>query len=138
MKRPIVILLCLLFPCMINAEQYPSLIELDEGLVPLYEHLMEADDPSGLVGTDVALTLNLRHASEKRVLFNDTRIIIDEKTKYYFVMWKFDPEQVANIIGKLDIECKIEGRVVDVVKGSISPGMPHLIVEIDSVQVLSD
>ena len=137
MKRIIVLLVCLVMPFLVSADQYPSLVELDDGLVPIYERLIKSNDPNELVGERLELTLSLRHASDKRLLFNDTRIIIDEKTKYYFVMWRFDPKKVVEIIDKSDIKCKIEGRIVEVVKGGISPGMPYIIVEIDSVQHLT-
>ena len=135
MEKAIIFFVCLTVPCLVSAEQYPSLVELNDDLAPIYERLIKSDDPNELVGERLELTLHLRYASEKRLLFNDTRIIIDEKTKYYFVMWKFAPRKVAEIIGKSDIQCKIEGRISAVVVGSISPGMPYIVVEVENVEL---
>lgn len=135
MEKAIIVFICLTVPCLVNAEQYPSLVELNDDLVPIYERLIKSDDPNELIGERLELTLSLRHASEERLLFNDTRIIIDEKTKYYFVMWKFAPKKVAEVTGKSDIQCRIEGRIVAVVVGNISPGMPYIVVEVENVEL---
>ena len=134
MKRTIFVIL-LVISSLVSAEQHPSLIEMNDVLKPIYKRLMASNNPGEMVGEKIELKLSLRHASEKQILFSGTYVIVDKKTKYYFIKWKFEPEKVRGLIGKSDIWCKIDGKIVEVIKGKISPGMPYIIVEVKSVQL---
>jgi len=117
------------------AEQYPSLVEMNDDLKPIYERLIASNNPSEMVGEKIELDLSLKHASEKRLLFRSTHVIVDEKTKYYFIKWKFDPEKVRGLMGKSGVRCNIRGKIIEVIKGKISPGMPYIVVQVESVQL---
>lgn len=135
MNRVIAFLVLLSIFGFVGAEQYPSLAEMNDRLIPIYKRLVKSNVPSELVGEKLKLTLSLRYASEKIILFNGTRVIVDSETKYYLIKWKFDPQRIKELFGKSNIKCKIEGTIIEVVKDQISPGMPYLIVEVDSVQL---
>jgi len=75
----------------------------------------------------------LNFSSGKHLLFSDTQIIVDDETKYYLVKWKFNPDDTRAILGKSDVRCKVQGRIVEVIKGSTSPGMPYVVAELTSV-----
>ena len=111
-----------------------AISQLDADLVPIYERLVTQEQPTDLVGMHLELSLNLKHASDRYLLFTDTQIAVDEVTKYYLIKWKFEPSDVRDLFGKSNVICKVKGRIVDVVKGATSPGMPYIIVELTSVE----
>lgn len=110
--------------------------QLNPDLVPVYETLYEEYQSTNLVGTRLELTLKLKHADDRYLLFTDTQIVVDRETKYYLIKWKFKPEDAKSILGKSNIRCKVKGRIVKVINGRTSPGMPYIVVELLSVQPL--
>lgn len=109
--------------------------DLHPDLIPIYEKLNSDTQSQQLVDTPLNLTLKLKHSSEKYLLFHDTRIIIDEKTKYYLIKWKFNPQDIQPIIGKANVNCRVKGRIIDVVKGPTTPDMPYVVVKLLSVEL---
>lgn len=108
---------------------------LNADLVPIYEGLTAPGPATNLVGKRLDLTLKLRHASDRYLLFADTQIVVDKETRYYLIKWKFRPENVEALLGKSDVTCRVKGRIVEVVKGPTSPRMPYLIAELLSAEL---
>jgi hypothetical protein len=59
-----------------------AISQLNADLVPIYEILMKEERPTNLVGKRLNLTLNLKYASDRHLLFTDTQVVIDKDTKY--------------------------------------------------------
>ena len=112
-----------------------AMSELNADLVPIYESLTKEERPTNLVGKRLKLTLNLKYASDRHLLFTDTQVVIDKHTKYYLIKWKFSPDDVKALVGKSNVRCKVNGRIVEVIKGPTSPGMPYIVVELISVEL---
>ena len=108
---------------------------LHHDLIHIYEKLNSDKQSQELVGTPLSLTLELKQSSEKKLLFHDTQVIIDEETKYYLIKWKFNPNDIEPIIGKANVTCRVKGRIIEVVKGPTNPGMPYVVVELISVEL---
>jgi hypothetical protein len=108
---------------------------LHPDLIHIYEKLNSDKQSQELVGTPLSLSLELKHSSEKYLLFHDTQVIIDEVTKYYLIKWKFDPNDIEPIIGKANVTCRVKGKIIEVVKGPTTPGMPYVVVELISVEL---
>lgn len=109
--------------------------QLNPDLVPIYERLVAEGQGSDLVGKRIELRLHLRHASERFLLFSDTRVVLGKDTKYYLIKWKFEPTEIENFIGKSDVTCNVSGRIVEVVSGAKASGMPYIIVELISLEL---
>ena len=135
MKTSSVILAILLISVSAHGDYESAISELDADLVPIYESLMAEGHPTNLIGMPLKLTLNLRHASDRYLLFTDTQIIVDKDTKYYLVKWKFEPDDVKTLFGRSNLTCKVNGRIVEVIKGATSPNMPYVVVELVSVEL---
>ncbi len=58
--------------------------------------------------------------------------------KYYFLKWQFDPAVVEPILVKANVQCAINGRIVEVRRGELSPDMPHVIAVLDDVTLLEN
>jgi hypothetical protein len=112
-----------------------AISQLNADLMPIYESLMKEERPTNLVGKRLNLTLHLKYASDRHLLFTDTQVVIDKDTKYYLVKWKFKPDDVKALLGKSNVRCKVNGRIVEVIKGPTSPGMPYIVVELMSVEL---
>lgn len=108
---------------------------LNADLVPIYESLTAPGPATNLIGKRLELTLKLRHASDRYLLFTDTQIVVDKETRYYLMKWKFRPEDVKALLGKSNVMCKVKGTIVEVVKGPTSPRMPYLIVKLVSAEI---
>lgn len=109
--------------------------ELNADLVPIYESLMKEERPTNLIGRRLNLTLTLKYASDRHLLFADTQVVVDKDTKYYLIKWKFRRDDVQALLGKSNVRCKVNGRIVEVIKGPTSPGMPYIVVELMSVEL---
>lgn len=125
----------LLIAASVAAGDDPAVSRLDPELVPLYRQLLAEAQRSELVGRQLTLKLDLKHASERLLLFSDTQIVVDSDTRYYLIRWQYDPEDVSALIGKTGIACRVSGRIVQVVANEISPRMPYLVVELQSVSL---
>jgi hypothetical protein len=136
MKAFRAILLFLSISLAAHASPESEISQLNADLVPIYEMLIKDDRPTDLIGTRLQLTLHLRHADDRYLLFTDTQIVVDEVTKYYLIKWKFRPEDAKAIVGKSNIRCKVNGRIIEVINGPTSPRMPYIVVELLSVQPL--
>ena len=108
---------------------------LNPDLLPIYESLVADGESTELVGRQLKLTLKLKFSSERYLLFSDTQITVDTETKYYLIKWKFDPNDIEDILGKSDVNCTIQGRIIEVIKGATSPGMPYVVAELESVEL---
>lgn len=128
-------LLFLLIPLGAYGEPESAISRLNPNLVPVYESLTKEGQPTGLVGKRLDLTLTLRHASDRYLLFNDTQIVVDKETRYYLIKWKFKPGDVESLLGKSNVKCKVSGRIVEVIKGPKTPRMPYIVVELISVEL---
>lgn len=135
MKALTPILISLSISVAAYGEYESSISELNVDLVPIYEKLMTEDQPTDLVGQRLELNLNLKHSSDRLLLFTDTQVAIDKDTKYYLIKWKFKPNDVKAIFGKSNVRCKVNGRIVEVIKGPMSPGMPYVVVELESIEL---
>jgi hypothetical protein len=113
----------------------PAISELNADLVPIYESLMKEERPTNLVGKRLNLTLTLKYASDRHLLFTDTQVVVDKDTKYYLIKWKFRRDDVQLLLGKSNVRCKVNGRIVEVIKGPTSPGMPYIVVKLMSVEL---
>jgi hypothetical protein len=109
--------------------------ELNPDLLPIYENLIADGESTELVGKRLNLSLKLKYSSERHLLFSDTQVTVDNETKYYLIKWKFNPNDIEEILGKSDVKCTIQGRIIEVIKGAISPGMPYVVVELESVEL---
>lgn len=116
-----------------GAESVPATALLDDALRPLYREVSTGVPDEQLVGRNLDLLLDLRFCSENNLLFSDTRIIVGENTKYYFIKWIFKPSVVAPILGKRDGQCEVKGTVVEVRRGVTTSGMPHVVAELERV-----
>jgi hypothetical protein len=134
MKTSSPILVVLLVSLTAYGEGGSAVSELNADLVPIYESLMKEGRPTNLIGKRLDLTLTLKYASDRHLLFTDTQVVIDKDTKYYLVKWKFKPDDVKALLGKSNVRCKVNGRIVEVIKGPTSPGMPYIVVELMSVE----
>jgi len=135
MKIKIALVLFTLIPLVAHGDIAAEAKYLNPALAPIYNSLMADDDSSNLVGTVLDLSLNLKHASEKYLLFYDTQIVVDQQTRYYLIKWKFSSDDIKAIQGKTDVTCRVKGKIIDVVQGATSPGMPYIIVELLSVEL---
>lgn len=134
MKLLSLILTFLLFPIGVCGELKTATAELNHDLIPVYESLRAEGPSSDLVGKRLKLNLNLKYASDRHLLFTDTRIVIDSKTSYYMINWKFKPDDIKALIGRSNVRCTVTGRIVDVIKGPTSPRMPYIVVELESIE----
>ena len=125
----------ILFASIVHADDEIAIAGLHPGLVPIYESLIADGSSTALIGKSLELTFKLKFASEKYLLFWDTQITVDNQTKYYLIKWKFDPGDIEGILGMSNVECTIQGKIIEVVKGSTSPNMPYVIVEVESVEL---
>lgn len=135
MKTLTLVLTFLLISVAAHGEYESAISELNADLVSIYESLMAEGQPTNLVGKSLKLTLNLKYSSDRHLLFTDTQIIIDKNTRYYLVKWKFRPNDVKALFGKSNVKCKVNGRIVEVIKGATSPHMPYVVVELVSVEL---
>jgi len=111
MKALTPILISLSISVAAYGEYESSISELNVDLVPIYEKLMTEDQPTDLVGQRLELNLNLKHSSDRLLLFTDTQVAIDKDTKYYLIKWKFKPNDVKALFGKSNVRCKVNGRI---------------------------
>ena len=111
----------------------PATALLNDALIPLYQDVVGGKPATDFIGRSLDLSLSLRFCSEKHLLFDDTKIIVDEETKYYFVKWVFEPTVVKPVIGKKNVQCRIKGKITEVRRGETTPGMPHLIVKLETI-----
>jgi len=111
----------------------PATELLNDSLKQLYRDITNDVSEDKIVGQSLDLSLRLRFCSETDILFDDTKIIVDKKTKYYFVKWEFEPTVVNPIIGKKNVRCRIKGKITEVRRGETTPGMPYLIVKLDRI-----
>jgi len=118
MKTLTLVLTFLLISVAAHGEYESAISELNADLVSIYESLMAEGQPTNLVGKSLKLTLNLKYSSDRHLLFTDTQIIIDKNTRYYLVKWKFRPNDVKALFGKSNVKCKVNGRIVEVIKGA--------------------
>ena len=116
-------------------ESYPSTRVLNKSLLPLYESVVAGKPEAEIVGRTLDLSLTLRFSSEKHILFEDTRIIVDETTRYEFIKWEFDPAATAATVGKTGVQCRVTGKVERVERGAATPGMPYLIARLESIAI---
>jgi hypothetical protein len=135
MKTSSPILVVLLVSLTAYGEGGSAVSELNADLVPIYESLMKEGRPTNLIGKRLDLTLTLKYASDRHLLFTDTQVVVDKDTKYYLIKWKFRPDDVQALLGKSSVRCKVNGRIVEVIKGPTSPGMPYIVVELMSVEL---
>ena len=135
MKSKLLLLILFFIPVATYGGSVAATQDLHPDLVPIYEKLISDKPSQQLVGTPLDLTLKLKHSSEKYLLFHDTRIIVDEVTKYYLIKWKFNANDIEAIIGKADVACRVNGRITEVVKGPTTPGMPYIVVELLNVEI---
>jgi hypothetical protein len=119
---------------LVHAGDLPAISELDSGLLPVYESLLAEGDSAELIGKNLELSLDLKLSSDKYLLFSDTQVVVDDKTRYYLIKWQFKPDVVREILGKSDIDCKVSGRIIEVKKGATTPGMPYVVVELVGVE----
>jgi hypothetical protein len=135
MKTKLLIFILLLISVATYGDSKAATEDLHPSLIPIYEKLISEKQSRQLVGTPLSLTLTLKLSSEKHLLFHNTRITVDEMTKYYLIKWKFNAKDVEGIIGKADIPCRVKGRISEVVKGITTPGMPYVVVELLSIEL---
>ena len=135
MKAQIYSLIFLLIPLAVCSGNESAVSKLNPDLVPVYESLIADGQSTELVGKLLELTLQLKFSSEKYLLFSDTQIIVDAETKYYLIKWKFGQNAIKAILGKSNIKCKVNGRIIEVIKGATSPGMPYVVAELISVEL---
>lgn len=135
MKFKILYLALVSISLLAHGDNESAISELNVELVPIYESLIADGDSTELIGKHLDLSLNLKHASHRHLLFLDTQIVVDEYTKYYLVKWKFDPGDVEVLLGKSDIQCRVTGRIIEVIKGTTSPGMPYVVAELLRVEI---
>jgi hypothetical protein len=108
---------------------------LNAALKPIYHEVADGRAEKDIVGRKLDLTLNLKFCSEKLLLFGDTCVVVDENTKYYFIKWKVKPEVLQAIIGRRNVQCNAKGTIVEVRRGEITPGMPYVIAELESITI---
>ena len=39
------------------------------------------------------------------------------------------------ILGKSNVQCNVKARIVEVIKGATSPGMPYIVADIISIEL---
>jgi len=71
------ILIFLSISAAVYGEYESATSKLNADLIPLYEKLMTEDKPMGLVGQRLELSLNLKHSSDRLLLFTDTQVAIE-------------------------------------------------------------
>ncbi|PLX98399.1 MAG: hypothetical protein C0624_14490 [Desulfuromonas sp.] len=135
MNIKILLFILVFIPVAAYGENISATRNLHPDLIPIYETLTSDQQAQQLVGTSFVLTLNLKHASEKYLLFHDTQVIVDEVTKYYLIKWLFTPDDVKTIMGKADLPCRVKGRIIEVTKGATTPDMPYLAVKLLKVDL---
>lgn len=118
-----------------TAADDPAVALLNPELVPLYRQLAVDHHSEGLIGRRLVLNLRLKHASRSLLLFADTQIVVDDDTRYYLIKWQYQPDDITDLLGKADIACRVEGKILRVVWSAISPRMPYLIVELQTVSL---
>ena len=113
-----------------------AISRLNPDLVPLYDSLLAEGQGAELIGKPLQLRLNLKHASDRLLLFTDTQIVPDKDTRYYLIKWRFRPNNLSGLAGKRNVVCKVRGRIVEIVSGAPAPRMPYIIAELLSVEPL--
>lgn len=135
MKARILFLMVLFIPLTAHGGNESAVSELNADLVPIYESLIADGQPTELVGKLLELTLQLKIASEKYLLFSDTQITVDKETKYYLIKWKYNPGDIKAVMGRSNVECKVKARIIEVIKGATSPDMPYIVAELVSIEL---
>jgi len=135
MKALIFQLIFFLLPLTAHSGNTLASSNLNADLIPIYESLLTEGQPTELVGKLLELNLKLKFSSEAYLLFTDTQIIVDKDTKYYFIKWKFNPNDIKAIVGKSNVKCKVKARIIEVIKGATSPGMPYIVAELINVEL---
>lgn len=135
MKVHILFLAFLFASLVAHAGNELAISGLNPDLLPIYESLIADGESTELVGKRLKLTLKLKYSSEKHLLFSDTQVTVDKETKYYLIKWKFNPNVIEEILGKSDVKCTIQGKIIEVIKGTVSPGMPYVVAELESVEL---
>lgn len=107
---------------------------LNPDLLPFYKKVTNGRG-SELIGKKINLTLKLKYDFRGSLLFSDTRIRVDNNTRYYFVKWNIPPEIKSNFTGKAGVYYDVKGRISDVVTGSFSGYMPYIVVDITSINL---
>jgi len=132
MPRFILFLLLMSISVQPSAAGDAAVSRLNPQLVPLYRQLMSGQN-ADLVGKPLLLELRLKHASERFLLFDDTQVVVDSNTSYYLIRWQYEPEDIAGLIGKTAITCRVSGRIAQVIAVANPPRMPYLVVRLQSV-----
>lgn len=135
MKSFILILLFLTISVKAFAVSELEVSRLNSDLVPIYRSLVTEGQDSKLVGKQLDLSLSLKHASERFLLFADTQIVLDKNTRYYLIKWEYELNDIRELLGKSDVVCKVKGRIVEVVSGEKASRMPYIIVELISAEL---
>ncbi|MFT5104275.1 MAG: hypothetical protein ACI86C_001939 [Candidatus Latescibacterota bacterium] len=107
--------------------------EMNDELISIYNVLVSKSDGSELLGKKYSINLSLKHASEKHLIFSDAYIKIDEDTRYQIAKWQFEEHIVNSIKGKYGIPCNVTFVIKSVENLGVYSSMPHIVVEVLSV-----
>jgi hypothetical protein len=117
-----------------NLETSAQTVLLNDALKGLYQDVVSGVAETNIVGRAIDAHLSLLMCSDKHLLFEDTRIVVDKDTNYYFVEWKFNEAQVATARGgRLGLRCHVKGRIIEVRRGETTPGMPYVVAQLQQI-----
>ncbi len=128
MKRLIITIL--LYAFSINALPITPSEDFNIELMEIYNSLIGDDESQELIGKEYTVSLSIRFASKKYLLFNDTYIRTSDTESYQIAKWEFSPSVVKNIIGKSNIKYNVTFKILNARKSQPYKGMPHIIAEI--------
>lgn len=95
---------------------------LSPDLKPIQTALVSENDAPSLVGKEY---------SAKHLIFSDAYLPLDAETKYQIAKWVFSPESTKIYMGKKDVKCRVNFRVLSV--NTEDKKMPYIVAEVSSI-----
>ena len=102
----------------------------------VYITLTASGDSKELIRQEHTITLSLKFASDKYLIFHDAYVKFREGEKYQIAKWKFSPEVTKNITNKSDIPCEVTFIIDEVKKTGADKAMPHIVANVTKVSCL--
>ncbi len=106
---------------------------MNSELMPIYEALVGSENER-IINKEFTVTLVLKHASDRHIIFSDAYVKVSENEKYQIAKWEFSPEITKKISGKSGIKCKVTFVVSKINVGVPYKNIPHIVAKIMGIQ----
>ncbi len=122
-------LLLLVFSQISFAATQNNISELNKELIPIYNSILL---DKSTVSNICTMKLKLHFASSDYLLFQDGKIKTSKGESYHFLKFKKGMSIPKGLTPNDIVE--VTFKIETIVKGEISPGMPHIIVSLVSIR----